>query len=508
MMKSNSLVFGRAALIAVSALTAVAAASAQAVFVRGFEGTSQLDNCALGQCFRPPDTMGAIGTTQFLETNNGSIAVFDKVTGALTSRLSMPTFWANAGLPGGASGDQRVLFDHYTNRWIMTGFGTGGNIINVGISATANALGPWRAVAITVLPSGTADYPTLGMDDKGVYIGTNNFTPSFTGTSLLVIPKTSLFGGAVPTTVGMTTFTTPLAGPDNGFAIQPAVNWQGNPTNTVSVIADSRDFNAQVFYKVNGVNAAGATQTASTQIVGSGYTGAGLGRQPDGSRIVDTLSPRITANAVQSNGKIFSTATVAADAGIGDFAAVRWTVVDAATGLQLSAGKIQQTGFDFYEGAIAVNEFGEAVIGYNRSGTATSDGNGDGLADGNISFMARAYDVSGNLLVQDGGEMLLRVSAISDYRCGARMPVDTTCRQRWGDYAAVTMDPSNHHKFYAIGEYSSGWAIIPGVTTTERAIWNTYIAEIAMVPEPSQYALMALGLGVIGFAARRRRQQA
>ena len=508
MMKLNSLVFGRSALIAVSALTAVAAASAQAVYVRGFEGTSQLDNCALGQCFRPPDTMGAIGTTQFLETNNGSIAIFNKATGALASRVSMPTFWANAGLPGGASGDQRVLFDHYTNRWIMTGFGTGGNIINVGISDTANALGTWKAVAITVLPSGTADYPTLGIDDKGVYIGTNNFTPSFTGTSLLVIPKASLFGGAAPTTAGMTTFTTPLAGPDNGFAIQPAVNWQGNPTNTVSVIADSRDADAQVFYKVNGVNAAGATQTASTQIAGSGYTSAGPGRQPDGSRIVDTLSPRITANAVQFNGRIFSTATVAADAGIGDFAAVRWTVVDASTGTLLSTGKIQQTGFDFYEGAIAVNEFGEAVIGYNRSGTATTDGNGDGLADGNISFMARAYDVSGNLLVQDGGEMLLRVSGISDYRCGARTPVDTACRQRWGDYAAVTIDPSDHRKFYAIGEYASAWAIIPGVTTTERAIWNTYIAEIAMVPEPSQYALMALGLGVIGFAARRRRQQA
>jgi len=507
MKKLTGLAFGRSALIAVSALTAVAAASAQAVYVRGFEGTSQLDNCALGQCFRPPDTMGAIGTTQFLETNNGSIAVFDKATGALTSRVSMPTFWANAGLPGGASGDQRVLFDHYTNRWIMNGFGTAGNIINVGISDTADALGTWRAVAITVLPSGTADYPTLAMDDKAVYIGTNNFTPSFTGTSLLVIPKTSLFGGA-PNTTGMTTFTTPLAGPDNGFAIQPAVNWQGNPTNTVSVIADSRDFNAQVFYRVNGVNAAGATQTASTQIAGSGYTGAGPARQPDGSRVVDTLSPRITANAVQSNGKIFSTATVAADAGIGDFAAVRWTVVDASTGLQLSTGKIQQTGFDFYEGSIAVNEFGEAVIGFNRSGTATTDGNGDGLADGNISFLARAYDVSGNLLVQDGGEMLLRVSGISDYRCGARTPVDTTCRQRWGDYAAVTIDPNNHHNFYAIGEYASAWAIIPGFTTTERAIWNTYIAEIAMVPEPSQYALMALGLGVIGFVARRRRQQA
>ncbi len=506
MKKMSSIRMGRSALIAVSALTAVAAASAQAVFVRGFEGTSQLDNCALGQCFRPPDTMGAVGTTQYLETNNGSIAVFNKATGALTSRVSMPAFWSSVGLPGGANGDQRVLFDHYTNRWIMNGFGATGNLINLAISDTSDALGTWKSTQIAVLPSGTADYPTLAMDDKAVYIGTNNFTPGFTGTSLLVIPKTSLFSGA-PSTAGMTTFTTPLAGLDNGFAIQAAVNWQGNPSNTVSVIADSRDFNAQVFYKVNGVNAAGATQTASTQIVGSGYNVAGAGRQPDGTRLVDTLSPRITANAVQFNGKVYSTATVQADAAFGDFAAVRWTVVDANTGSLLSSGKIQQAGFDFYEGSIAINEFGEALIGYNRSGTATTDANADGLADGNISFMARAYDASGNLLVQDGGEMLLRVSGISDYRCGVRTTVDTVCRQRWGDYAAVTFDPNDHRKFYAIGQYASSWAIIPGVTTTERAIWNTYIAEIAMVPEPSQYALMALGLGVIGFAARRRRQQ-
>lgn len=500
---------GRAALLAVSALTVVAAASAQAVFVRGFEGTSQLDNCALGNCFRPPDTMGAVGTTQYLETNNGSIAIFDKASGALTSRESMQTFWARTGLPGGANGDQRVLFDHYTNRWIMNGFGPTGNTVNLAISDTADALGTWKSTKIvgtSLGVSGTLDYPTLAMDDKAVYIGTNNFNPSFTGTSLFVIPKTSLFGGA-PSLTGMTTFTTPLAGPDNGFAIQAAVNWQGNPTNTVSVIADSRDFNAQVFYKVNGVNAAGATQTVSAQIAGSGYTAAGPGRQPDGTRLVDTLSPRITANAVELNGKIFSTATVQADAGIGDFAAVRWTVVDASTGVLLSTGKIQEANYDFYEGSIAINEFGEAVIGYNRSGAVTTDGNGDGLEDGRISFLARAYDLSGDNLVQDGAEMLLRVSGINDYRCGARTPIDTACRQRWGDYAAVTFDPNDHRRFYAIGQYASSWSIIPGVTTTERAIWNTYIAEIAMVPEPSQYAMMALGLGVIGLAARRRRQQ-
>jgi hypothetical protein len=168
MRKSESLRQLRAGALAVSAMTMVASAAAQGVFVRGFEGTSQLDNCALNQCFRPPDTMGAIGTTQFLETTNGSISIYDKATGALSSRVSMPAFWGNTGLPAAGNGDQRVLFDHYTNRWLMIGFGGTGNVINVAVSLNADAAGMWKGTSITVLPSGTADYPTLGMDDKGV----------------------------------------------------------------------------------------------------------------------------------------------------------------------------------------------------------------------------------------------------------------------------------------------------------------------------------------------------
>lgn len=489
------------------AVTLLAPTAARASFLYGFEGTSQLDNCALGQCFRPPDTMGAVGTTQFLETTNGSITVYNKLTGAVLQRTSMPTFWTNAGLPGGANGDQRVLFDHYTGRWIMAGFGATGNKINIAVSDTADALGTWKSTQITALPSGVADYPTLSLDDKGVYIGTNNFTPGFTGTSLFVIPKTSLFSGA-PSTAGMTVINTPLSGPDNGFAIQAALNWQGNPTNTVSVVADSRDFNAQVFYRVSGVNGPGAMQTASSLIAGSGYDTTGPGRQPDGTRLVDTLTPRITANAVQYNGRIYSTTAVRADASIGDYTAVRWNVVDAITGALVSTGKIQQTGYDFYEGAISINPFGEVVMAYNRSGSVTADGNGDGLSDGNISFLARMFSIDGGgALQQEGAELLLRASPISDYRCGVRTIIDAACRQRWGDYAAVTFDPVNNHRFYAIGEYAQQWAVIPGFTTTPRAIFSTYIAAIgfgpaAQVPEPATLSL--LGLGLVGLALLRR----
>ena len=495
---------GRAA--ALSALTLVASAASQAASVRGFEGTSQLDNCLLGQCFRPPDTMGAVGTTQFLEANNGSITVYDKATGAVQSRVNMVNFWASAGLPGGASGDQRVLFDHYTNRWIMTGFGGDTKDINLAISDTANALGPWKSTQFQgVAPGGTADYPTLSLDNKGVYIGTNNFTPKFTGTSLFVIPKASLFVGA-PSTAGMTAFNTPLAGPDNGFAIQAALNWGGNPTNSVSVMADSRDFNAQVFYKVSGVNAPGATQTPSTLIAGSGYDSAGPARQPNGTRVVDTLGSRISSNVVQADGKLFSVTTVKAD--VGDFASVRWSVNDAATGVLIAHGKISGGDYDYFQGSIAVNEFGEVVIGYNRSGFQRIDANSDGKPDGNVSFLASVFDVSASgALVQEGSELLLRVSEVSDYHCSARVN-PSACRQRWGDYSAVTIDPTNHHRFWAIGEYAADWAFLPPPNQTlERAIWHTYIAEIdltAPVPEPETYALMLAGLTAVAWASRRR----
>ena len=493
---------GRAVVLAASALTMVASAAAQ-VAVRGFEGTSQFQNFLLDGAFRPPDTMGAVGTTQFLETTNGSVTVYDKLSGAVQLRIGANAFWQNAGQTG-TSGDQRTLFDHYTNRWIVIGFGSLTADINIAVSDTSNALGSWKSTQFTGFAGGTADYPTLGLDDKGVYIATNNFSTTFQGTRVNVIPKADLFGGA-PSAANITSFTYPYpAVRDRGYAIQGAVNWGGNPTNTASFMAASTEVSDQQFWRVSGVNGPGATQTASIAVGGVGYANPQPGRQPDGSRLVDTLDDRISANIYQVGNRLYSVHTVTPNAT--DFTAVRWTVVDATTGTLIDEGDISGGNFDYYQGSIAVNEFGQAVIGYNRSGLQTTDLNGDGKEDGRISFLARAFqaDASGGLDAA-GAEQLLRVSDVNDYHAGARAGCDPSagnCRERWGDYSAVTIDPGNHRSFYAIGEYAGDWVTY---ITSPRAQWATYIAEITLVPEPSQYALLMIGLGVVGWAARRRK---
>ena len=113
----------------------------------------------------------------------------------------------------------------------------------------------------------------------------------------------------------------------------------------------------------------------------------------------------------------------------------------------------------------------------------------------------------GGSLVLGGAEVLLHQSTIGNYHNGSTQFAAAAGRQRWGDYAQVTVDPTDHTKFWVIGEYALGYLPSP---TASFSRWGTWIAQVGVggVPEPSTWALMIGGFGMVGGMIRRRRSQA
>ena len=408
-----------------------------------FKGVSQFDlRGILGGSFIPPDTMGAVGATQFMETTNGVYAVYSKTNGALQSKVDARAFWAAAGMTDGSglNGDARVLFDKPSQRWMALQFGASLADIQIAVSNSSDALGGWKSTKFTGFAGGAfggiADFPTLAIDTKGVYIGTNNFNCnnslcnafSFAGTSLNVIARSDLLGSGAPTTASLKQFNTSLAsGVDRGFAIQ-GVNSTG--PNAGRIIAAALNANDSIRYNVSNPGTSGATLGPVTNLGLTNYANAnGGGRQPDGTRNIDPSDQRIGSSAWEQNGKIYAVYTATAVGG--DHTEVRYVVTNAATNAVIQQGSIGDATHDYFEGSLTVNGSGQVVIGYNRSGSQTTDLNGDGKADGNVSFMARTFnsDLAGNLV--QTGELLLHVSDVSDYHNGSVQGAAAVGRQRW-----------------------------------------------------------------------------
>ena len=495
-------------------------------YVLGFEAVTQYDGASFGRNFIPPDTIGAAGMKQYMSTTNGAYAVFDKYTGARLSLTSDVAFWAAAG-QSGANGDSRVMYNADAKRWIVASFGASTADIQIAISDTDDALGNWKSVKYTGFSGGIADYPTLALDKNAVYIGTNNFkvgcspgspgATAFCGTTMNVIPINSLFNAVAPTVANMKQYVTPYTygvgmDIDNGFA-QQGVNSRSAGSTGKVMGASLFSFDNRGF-KVNGLNpnnAAAATLTESQGLGMAAFTSPLPGRQPSvaiaaNQRIIDTLDERISSSVYEVDGRIYMVNTV----NEADYARVRYTVIDADTFAILDQGNIGTGEFDYYQGSIAVNSFGQVAIGYNRSGLQTADLNDDGFADGNISFLGRTFETAADgKLVALSDEVLFKVSLTDDYHNGSIFGLPAAGRQRWGDYSQVSVDPENEHNFYLIGQFAREYNLAefghPGGTGGSR--WGTWVALMTTpIPEPETWAMMFLGLGVVGAIAARRRK--
>src|SRR5437762_11203377 len=168
----------------------------------------------------PPDSMGAVGPTQFLVVINGRDRMFNKSTVGADGVLNTGTdnFFSSVMTPpisNNLTSDPRVRYDRLSGRWFVVIIdvpGFAGSLPNrvllaVSDSSTITASTVWTYFYFQqdlVSPAGDtgkfADYPTLGIDANALYIGANIFGSrgdpnAFSNTSVFVVRKSSVLGG-------------------------------------------------------------------------------------------------------------------------------------------------------------------------------------------------------------------------------------------------------------------------------------------------------------------------
>jgi hypothetical protein len=410
----------------------------------------------------PPDTNGAVGPKYFVEFLNGVYSVYDKATGTRVQTETDLAFWAAAGVSISSTlaiTDPRIVYDGYSQRWFasMVDFSPNarrstGNRFLLAVSASADPTRNWSAFAFRADPVTLdfADFPTLGVDQTGVYLSGDMFDRSSNevGPSFVIIPKAPLLT-STPDISGRTSLGV-MNYISRGEVMQPAVT-TGTPSTPEFVIAA-----ADVATGTRPL-----TQLVSAKVVNPGATNVGLSTpirttvpiytdpqdpfQPDGSANLDVGDLRFSAAVRRVGDMVYAVQSVEANTR----AAIRWYRINAPNSALLDSGTITDPNLDLFYPSIAANEAGVVVIGCNGSSRGAYVS----------SYAVAGQTVNGSLAF---GGLTLLASGAASYQ-----NTDITGISRWGDYSATTVDPEDSTRFWTIQALAVG----PGD-------WATQITEI------------------------------
>ncbi len=432
--------------------------------------------------FIPPDTMGAVGPNHIMELINGRAAFYTK-DGTFLSGKSLNAFWEDGGVsPAGSFAfDPRVLYDASSQRFFATAVDnhSGANNFLLAVSNSSDPTADWTAFQIDSDSDNAewADFPTLGVTADRVTVTALMFPTSGGGTniSVLTMPKADLLA-ATPTVANRTLFEN-ISPNVTGFTPQPVVD----PDNAGSQKLLSSFNKPSGFLKTSTITGTAASPSLSTSggfISVTGRTTPPDIDQPGGKANIDAGDSRFAGNVVQqhiagrTNPSLFGVHGV----NINSRAAIEWYEIDALTNAVRQSGTITDPSLGFNFPSIAVNDAGDIVIGF---------------SGGDPSTYISSYVVVGRT---DGGTTTLSdpivvKAGVDDYQRLAGS-------NRWGDYSATVLDPSDPtaKTFWTFQEFVSA-----------DDTWSVQITEV-IVPEPGTASLAVVG-GLLVILVRRRRSR-
>lgn len=395
----------------------------------------------------PPDTNGVVGTTQYVQWVNESFAVFDKTTGAIAAGFPKVgnSIWANFsdanGSPSRCStandGDPIVQFDKAAQRWILTQFVVSSQpfLQCVAVSTTADATGTYARYSFSY--PNFNDYPKMSVWPDGYYITFNIFTNTFQGALACAYDRTAMLAGAAATQVCFqqpNTIASLLPSDLDGSTAPPA----GSPNFLVD-IASTSSINVFKFH-VDFATPANSTFTKAATLTVAGFAEACSGGtcipQAGTKQQLDSLGDRMMyRNAYRNFGDhealVFSHSV---SGGRRKPTGIRWYELRSPGNGNFSV--FQQATFQpdalfRWMPSVAMDKVGDIAIGYSLSSSTTNPA---------IGYSTRtAADAPGVL----ANEVIFKQGA------GSQL----SNLSRWGDYSAMTVDPTDDCTFFFTSEY-------------------------------------------------------
>ncbi|MEM1215158.1 MAG: T9SS type A sorting domain-containing protein [Bacteroidota bacterium] len=395
----------------------------------------------------PSDPTGDVGLEYYLQAINVTeMGVFTK-TGELVQAFAANTIWNPLGFS--SAGDPIVLFDQEAERWIMTEFPPGNQLL-VAISETSDPLGAWSAYNFAT-PS-FPDYPKYGIWGNAYSVTTNEG-----GAGLLhayFIDRAAMLAGEEEVSIQRLA----VMGNDNtvgGFFVATPVNWIGDApssdTPTLLALNDSSwgmaDQDQVELYEVKlNWDDPALTEVTNTSIPSTPFDAHACASPGFGFACIPQMNgngldgiPEVIMN--QSIYRNFTThesivLNFMTDVDGNELSGIRWMelrrIPGQSWGIYQEGTYAPDDGLHRFMGSIAVDRRGNIGLAYNVSSENTFAG---------VRFTGRrATDTLGRMTVEE----YVAVEGQSTLNSGGR----------FGDYGHMAVDPVNGRTFWHTTEYA------------------------------------------------------
>lgn len=399
----------------------------------------------------PPDNQIAAGPDYLVVPTNRGVAYLDK-GGNNLFETSLSAFWGPLDTTQSGAFDPRVIWDHYSNRFVLVAVGRSfvpeASFYYVAVSISSNPFDGWCMRRLDAQLDGSnpsdlwADFPDVGVDGAGaLYLTSNQLTFSgyfYRYAKLRILDKNDFIG----------------AGCDGG------ANWwdfwslqddDGGTSATLRASVDHGGLSSGGFI-VNSNRGSGAFLTVrritdplnfpptleEVALTVASYSSPPGARQPSGVQSLSNAGPKLL-NAVSYDDTLWIAGTTGC--GIPVTSCIRWYQLDLSAWPVITInhqGTYGEPGVrDYFFPAIAANSSGDVVLVFARSGEDT---------------FAEARHTG--RLASDAPNTL-QASALLKAGEGTYLSLDEFGRNRWGDYAGASYGANG--EFWIMHQYASSF---------------------------------------------------